>query len=253
MRVATIKSALLLVLLFSAQAGAIEIEQACDAAAARAERNSGVPAGVLAAVGTVESGRGHGPWGAAPWPWTINAAGRGSHYGTKSDAIAAVFALMARGYPMIDIGCFQIDILYHAGVFRSLDEAFDPERNAEEAARILVAEHARGAEWATAVARYHSANPEQGRPYLERVRAALSASRVRANTAALVRNFGDGAGAATNTALPRVIYALPITAEMSAPPNRSKRRELPVNRAVPQLLPPGATGDVAVMQHLANR
>ena len=205
---------------------AIDVAQACDAAAARAERDMGVPAGVLAAVGTVESGIGGGVGGAAPWPWTTNAVGQGAHYASKAEGVAAVLTLMSRGYPMIDIGCFQIDILYHAGVFRSLDEAFDPDRNAQEAARILLAEHARGADWATAVAHYHSANPEHGLPYLQRVRAALPASRTRATTADLYRSLLDRAArpeaASSSLVLPRVVYALPI-ADIGPEKRRSER------------------------------
>lgn len=193
------------------------IEHACDAAAARAEQDWNVPPGVLSAVGTVESGRQHGPLGAAPWPWTINAAGRGMYFESKADAIAAVLGLMERGYPYIDVGCFQIDIAYHPDLFRSLDEAFDPERNAQAAARLLAVERARVPDWATAVAHYHSATPSLGGPYLERVRAALPGARVRGQNAQFPPDLGGGGSAAdaavvvpqdsdSRPALPRVIY-----------------------------------------------
>lgn len=193
----------------------------CDAAAAKAERDWNVPAGILSAVGTVESGRAVGPLGAAPWPWTINAAGHGSYFASKEDAIASVLALMERGYPFIDVGCFQIDLAYHPGVFRSLDEAFDPERNAQAAAQILAAERLRAPDWSTAVARYHSATPGLGGPYLERVRAALPGAKLRAVTAefmlgATVADLPNPQAtdhAARTTRLPTVIYFSPM------PPN----------------------------------
>lgn len=196
--------------------------QACDVAAARAEHDWNVPAGVLSAVGAIESGVSGGHLGATPWPWTINAAGRGAYFATKEEAIAAVLALMARGYPYIDVGCFQIDLAYHPGVFRSLDEAFDPERNAQAAAQILATERLRASDWATAVARYHSATPGLGGPYLERVRAALPAARLRGAHAQLDMAVDVQTGSAppptdqeTNEpgvrgqVLPRVIYATP--------------------------------------------
>ena len=245
MRVARLFPVLFPLLWLGHAALAMDVERACDAAAARAEREMGIPSGVLAALGTVESSRG-GAGGAAAWPWTINAAGQGAHFNNKNDAKAAVLALMTRGYPFIDVGCFQIDILYHAGVFRSLDEAFDPERNAQEAARILSAERARGADWATAVARYHSANPEHGLPYLQRVRAALPASRIRANAADLFLSLAAAANQASLTeaaavsipvatwaALPRVIYVLPITTDIEP----ARRRSTPPNRAGPTRSP----------------
>ena len=187
---------------------------ACDAAAADAERDWSVPAGVLSAVGQVESGVGGGHLGATPWPWTINAAGRGAYFATKEEAIAAVLALMARGYPYIDVGCFQIDLAYHPGVFRSLDEAFDPERNAQAAAQILATERLRTPDWATAVAHYHSATPSLGGPYLERVRAALPAAKLRASYAQfeLAIDFHTKAPLTPppSPILPRVIYPAPI-------------------------------------------
>jgi hypothetical protein len=195
----------------SAGLAAPPVEQSCDAAAAKAERTWNVPAGVLGAVGTVESGR-PSSLGAAPWPWTINAAGRGAFFESKDAAIAAVLTLMERGYPFIDIGCFQVDIAYHAGVFRSLDDAFDPEKNAQAAAQILAAERAISPDWATAVARYHSATPMYGIPYLQRVRAALPAAQRRVAAASFDAAFPtlfQGSGTHTGV-LPQVVYPPPL-------------------------------------------
>ena len=191
----------------AAAASAQPAEHACDTAAAKAELDWNVPAGVLSAVGTVESGRQPGPLGAAPWPWTINAAGRGSYFDSKDAAIAAVLGLMQRGYPYIDVGCFQIDIAYHPDVFRSLEDAFDPDRNAQAAARLLATERARAADWATAVAHYHSATPQLGGPYLQRVRAALPGSKLRASGALLLPDQSPAETTlVARAALPAVIY-----------------------------------------------
>lgn len=213
-------SVALLAAYMTATASAQPPEHACDVAAAKAERAWNVPAGVLSAVGTVESGRHSGPLGAAPWPWTINAAGRGFFFDTKAEAIAAVLGLMQRGYPYIDIGCFQIDIAYHPDLFRSLEDAFDPERNAQEAARLLATERARVGDWATAVAHYHSATPELGGPYLERVRAALPRARLRGQTAQSLADWEvppTRPNADTSAPLPRVIY-LPLTPRVGRGP-----------------------------------
>lgn len=165
----------------STQGLAASAETSCDVAAARAERDWNIPSGVLSAVGSVESGR-MGRTGRAPWPWTINAAGRGTFHDNKGDAIATVLAIMLRGFPYIDVGCFQVDIAYHAGVFRSLDDAFDPEKNAQAAAMILLTERSRSPDWDTAIARYHSATPGLGSAYLDRVRSALPSAKLRALT-----------------------------------------------------------------------
>ena len=187
---------------------------------------------------------GGGHLGATPWPWTINAAGRGAYFATKDEAIAAVLAIMERGYPYIDVGCFQIDLAYHPGVFRSLDEAFDPERNAQAAAQILATERLRAPDWATAVARYHSATPGLGGPYLERVRSALPTAKLRASYAQLqlaidLQTESKAAPPPDQQAnagirgriLPRVIYPAPI--------GRTGREPQIIYLGAVQTLPPG--------------
>ena len=63
----------------------------CRSAVAAAERGSGIPAHLLAAINRVESGRRDPATGAVhPWPWTVNAEGAGSFYDTKAEAVAAV-------------------------------------------------------------------------------------------------------------------------------------------------------------------
>jgi hypothetical protein len=195
-------------------------EQSCDAAAAKAESDWNLPAGILSAVGAVESGRA-GPRGTAPWPWTINAAGHGTYHETKEDAVATVLTIMARGFPYIDVGCFQVDLAYHAGVFRSLDEAFDPDHNAQAAARILLTQRVNSSDWGTAVARYHSATPELGSAYLERVRRALPSARLRVlsaqDDAVVEQAAAQITVPPTAPKLPTVIYARPATGSRIEP------------------------------------
>ena len=215
-------------------------ELSCDIAAAKAESDWNLPAGILSAVGSVESGRA-GLAGTAPWPWTINAAGHGTYHETKEDAVAAVLTIMARGFPYIDVGCFQVDLAYHAGVFRSLDEAFDPDHNAQAAARILLTHRVNSADWGTAVARYHSATPELGSAYLERVRRALPNAKLRAMTAqddpAASPPLAQAVAPAT-TKLPTVIYARPAADTRVGPQiiHIAGAKPANVTTALPQLL-----------------
>lgn len=205
----------MLLVAWSTEGLAASAETSCDIAAARAERDWNIPSGVLSAVGSVESGR-MGRTGRAPWPWTINAAGRGTFHDNKGDAIATVLAIMLRGFPYIDVGCFQVDIAYHAGVFRSLDEAFDPEKNAQAAAMILLTERSRSPDWDTAIARYHSATPGLGSAYLDKVRNALPSAKLRALTAQAeaVTSSVEPTLQSERSSLPVVIYG-------SASPNQA--------------------------------
>lgn len=145
----------------------------CRTAIALAERSAGIPAKLLAAIGRVESGRRDPVSGNfAPWPWTVNAEGQGSFYDSKADAIAAVRQLRAGGMRSIDVGCMQINLMHHPNAFASLEAAFDPVQNAAYAAKFLNDLHTQTGEWTRAAAMYHSANPERGEPYRQKVLAA---------------------------------------------------------------------------------
>lgn len=147
--------------------------QVCRGAIAAAERESGIPAGLLQAIGRVESGRRDPVTGRfAPWPWTINAEGRGMFFPTREAAIAEVRQLQARGVRIIDVGCMQVNLHHHPNAFASLEEAFDPLTNARYAARFLGELQASRQDWARAAGNYHSNTPERAEAYRARVLAA---------------------------------------------------------------------------------
>jgi hypothetical protein len=142
----------------------------CTAAIATVERSSGVPAGLLAAIGQVESGWADPVSGAVrPWPWTIYADGAGHFFATKAEAVAAVTALRARGVVLIDAGCMQVNLMHHPAAFATLEEAFDPVANTLYAARFLNQLFEETGDWSAAAAAYHSHTPEIGAAYKERV------------------------------------------------------------------------------------
>jgi hypothetical protein len=156
----------------SAQQPSEDATLACGRAATQAERDWRIPTGLLAAIGTVESGR-RASTGMFPmiWPWTINAEGRGFYQPSKAAAVGMVSALQLRGVRVIDVGCFQVDLFYHPNAFASLEQAFDPDANARAAARILSLGRLSSTGWDAAIAAYHSASPLLGAAYLHRVRA----------------------------------------------------------------------------------
>lgn len=148
--------------------------EACARAIAAAEPGSGLPPGLLAAIARVETGR-RGPDGRiAPWPWSFNAAGEGRYAATRAEAVSEVRARLAAGTRSIDIGCMQINLLHHPDAFPSVDAGFDPAANVAYAVRFLRGLHAQTGDWAQATARYHSATPERGVIYHQRVMAALT-------------------------------------------------------------------------------
>ena len=133
----------------------------CADAIARAQQRHQTPPGLLATIAKVESGRPDGSGGLQPWPWTINADGQGSFYASRQEAVASARSGLASGVRFMDVGCLQVDLQMHPDAFGSLDQAFDPDTNADYAARLLrsLRDGASG-NWYTAIGLYHSHTPD---------------------------------------------------------------------------------------------
>ncbi|MEJ0015999.1 MAG: lytic transglycosylase domain-containing protein [Acetobacteraceae bacterium] len=142
----------------------------CEAAGSDAERQYALPAGLLGAIGRVESGRWDATLGrVVPSPWAIDAAGQPHLTDSRDAALQRTRDLQANGVRNIDVGCFQINLLAHPAAFTDLAQAFDPVANAQYAARFLTSLRTRLGSWDDAVAAYHSATPSRGIPYRELV------------------------------------------------------------------------------------
>jgi hypothetical protein len=63
----------------------------------------------------------------------------------------------------------QVNILHHPDAFRSIEEAFEPEKNVEYAGKFLKNLHKQTGSWTQAVANYHSADEALGGPYQQRI------------------------------------------------------------------------------------
>lgn len=149
----------------------------CSGAIATAERSGDIPAGLLAAIGHVESGRPNPISGAVqPWPWTIDVGGAGHFFATKAEAVTATQDLQAHGVGSIDVGCMQVNLAYHPAAFTTLAEAFDPLANALYAARFLRVLFGQTGDWRAAVAAYHSQTRPIGAAYQDKVLAVWAPS-----------------------------------------------------------------------------
>lgn len=137
----------------------------------RLEREYGIPKHLMMAVGGVESGR----WSndvqmAVPWPWTINAEGKGQYFETMHEAVTAVRRLQAKGVRSIDVGCMQVNLKHHPRAFASVTQAFDPAYNTSYAAKFLRSNYEDTKSWSEAIAAYHSKGTQRGRDYFGRVK-----------------------------------------------------------------------------------
>lgn len=143
---------------------------ACGDAVVEAEQLYGVPSGLLQAIALAESGR----WdrqskATAAWPWTVTSGADSFFAPDKDAAIATVERLRREGRRNIDVGCMQVNLMHHPDAFADLDSAFDPGSNASYGAKFLSSLREETRSWARAVERYHSADPERGRGYRDRV------------------------------------------------------------------------------------
>ena len=132
----------------------------CHTSAKVEEEIGNIPTDLLTTISLAETGR----WDPKKremfaWPWTVTWGGRGRYFLTKRDAINAVAELQYSGVKNIDVGCMQINMMYHPKAFKNLDEAFEPASNIAYARRFLAGLYKSTGSWIQAAANYHSTNP----------------------------------------------------------------------------------------------
>lgn len=216
----------------------------CRHAIQQAEAGSGLPQNMLVGIARVESGRRDPISGRFhPWPWTINAQGRGHFFDSKSEAIAYARQLQQRGVRSFDVGCMQVNMMYHPNAFQDLDEAFEPAANARYAVKFLRQLKDRTGSWETASAWYHSANPEHGTPYRAMVVSAMAAE---AKTLTEYASLPDAA-APSPTKGPQPMIS-PMRSMPAGPGTVVYLAGSPGGRMLPQSYPSFANGGIPAMQ-----
>ncbi len=136
----------------------------CRNAALSAARETGVPYEVLLALSLTETGRAEGGI-VSPWPWAVHHDGKGYWFDTKADAIAMAEEALDKGATNIDLGCFQLNIRWHAQAFSSVEDMILPDNNARYAAEFLTQLYQDSGDWAIAAGAYHSRNPDNATTY----------------------------------------------------------------------------------------
>lgn len=165
-------SALLLAIALAlpGQATAGPVDQLCGALAGQAERAAGIPRGLVHAVALAESGRWFAEEGVTrPWPWTVTSGSDSFYLPSKSAALRKIHELRTEGRSNIDVGCMQVNLIYHGHEFASVADALEPAHNVAYAARFLKRLREETESWARATARYHSRHPVRGPAYREKV------------------------------------------------------------------------------------
>ena len=150
---------------------AIDQSDLCTNALRRAEQRYHLPASLLQSIAKAEGGLPLGSRGEVrPWPWTIDADGSGLFFDSKPAELAWMRDQAAQ-HTYVDVRCMQVDLHYHSDAFASMDEAFNPDANADYAARLLLALHngEAGGSWDIAVGLYHSHSALLAADYRDRV------------------------------------------------------------------------------------
>ncbi|MBA1154722.1 transglycosylase SLT domain-containing protein [Microvirga mediterraneensis] len=123
----------------------------CEREMMRASSKYGVPIGMLYSVGLTETGR-----RGSLQPYAMNVEGKAVFSNSAAEAMQRFEEASRSGAKLIDLGCMQINHLYHRENFPSLASMLDPRMNVEYAARFLRELKTRHETWTMAVARYHA-------------------------------------------------------------------------------------------------
>jgi soluble lytic murein transglycosylase-like protein len=136
--------------IFSAPAAAAATNP-CETEILQASAKYGVPVGILYAVGLTETGnRG------SLQPNAMNIEGKAVFPSSAAEALRIFDEAEKRGARLIDLGCMQINHLYHGAHFASVGAMLDPHQNVDYATRFLADLKRQHMSWSMAVARYHA-------------------------------------------------------------------------------------------------
>lgn len=148
-----------------------DTSMACVNATQKMEKVYQIKKHMLTTISNVETGR----WNEKhqqknAWPWTVNAQGKGMFFDTKAQAVKEVKRLQANGVKSIDVGCMQINLAYHPDAFDNVEEAFDPQTNAEYGAKFLKNLYENNnRDWIKAAMAYHSSVPTKALKYKKKI------------------------------------------------------------------------------------
>ncbi len=152
-------------------AGVTNDSDLCVYATHKYEKQFNIKPHLLTTISHVETGRfDASKKTSAPWPWTVNANGKGWYLDSKSEAVAKVKSLQKKGIKSIDVGCMQVNLKYHGSAFDSVEDAFDVEQNVYYAASFLSKLYKNADDsWDKATMHYHSKRGTRGLRYKKKI------------------------------------------------------------------------------------
>jgi hypothetical protein len=127
-----------------------QAQAACVDNIIQAEKEFGIPKGMLLAVSLVESGG-----GGTPSPYLMNVRGRAVAPQTEADAARYLRDSKGNLRDSVYAGCMQLSLAHHKQAFRPVEKIVNPEANVRYAAKYLLQLRQEVGSWAGAVARYN--------------------------------------------------------------------------------------------------
>ena len=141
----------------------------CIESAKKFEKIYRLPENLLVSIALTESGKKAQNGEFVAWPWTINMRGKGKFFSSKEKALKYVESYISKGRKNIDMGCMQVNYMYHPNAFINLDKAFDPETNVEWSANLIKNLYQKYGSYKEAVGYYHSYRPVKKNQYSSKV------------------------------------------------------------------------------------
>jgi hypothetical protein len=188
---------------------AFDWQDSCRPFIAPAEIYYHLPAGLLAAMAVVESGR-----NGIPYPWALNIAGQPVMAVDYADAARLLRERDGSIRRDIAIGCLQIHMAYHLLPFGAPEWALHPRYNVWYAAQFLRRLGERYGNWTAAIAHYHASDPSAQTVYLCRVAGQLQRIAPQTRHSLALPLCGLGQNSATDERMKRPIPSPPLMAEL---------------------------------------
>ena len=141
----------------------------CIQSAKKYEKIYQLPENLLVSVALTESGKRLKSGDFVAWPWTINIKGKGKFFESKDLVLKYVENYLKKGKKNIDMGCMQVNYMYHPKAFNNLSLAFDPESNVKWSANLIKNLYEKYGSYREAVGYYHSYRTSKKNKYSSKV------------------------------------------------------------------------------------
>lgn len=134
------------------------------------ETEYGIPAHLLTAISTAETGH-YAPLARQtfPWPWTLKTDGKTYYYVSEEMALAHLHNLLRDGKKDVSVGCMQVNLQHNPNAFKTPEDAFIPSKNIDVAARALRQSYDITHSWKAAVTHYDTSTTLKDVQYADNV------------------------------------------------------------------------------------